>query len=196
MKYGFEKEYFVQRKGEYVLCPTELPMDECGYLAEVRGDPHSDPLKAAYLFLAAEYDLFQRAKKLGVKLLDKPSTVTLSPELLRLALRTYGKNSFPVERGSMYDKDYPADDNFARAGLHVHFSNEQVHTNATGTPFTYSGFIDVPRYIKLLDKAFIVDIEASNRIPGLYETKLHGFEYRSLPSCVNPIKIADVLSEA
>lgn len=202
MKYGFEREFFVKASGKFVLCPAVMPQDDCGYLAESRGVPTTDPLTAAFLLLAEEYKLKAQAKRNRVVLVNL-DTAVLPPELLRDALRRHGKSPMPVERGNMYGLDYPSDDKFQRAGLHVHFSNETLleinitdsqgnkHYKSTST----SGFIDVPRIIRTLDGAFKKEIEQAERIAGSYELKNYGFEYRSLPASVDVRRVAEVIKE-
>lgn len=193
IKYGFEREFFVQAQKQFVLCPAVIPHDECGYLAESRSEPHPDPLKAAYLLLATEYQLFEQAKRNRVKLLTVDA-VELSPDLLRDALRRYGKDPVPSERGNIYGHDYAADDKTCRAGLHVHFSNQE-EVEGKEHKRTINGFLDIPKYIRHLDGAFHNEIVAAKRIPGCYEIKGHGFEYRSLPASIDVRKVAAALNQ-
>jgi hypothetical protein len=189
MKYGFEREFFVKANGKYVICPFVIAHDDCGYLAESRGEPHADPLKAAYLLLADEDKLKDQAKRNRVQLVLE-DTAKLSPEVRRDALRRNGKGKYPVERGNLYGLDYKATDDILRAGLHVHFSNEIETKNK----YTASGFLDIPRIVRKLDEAFAEVIKKANRLKGFYETKKHGFEYRSLPASVDPRKVAEVIA--
>jgi len=195
IKYGFECEYFCFRKGVPVLIPSPgLPHDECGYLAECRGEPHTDPLKAAYLFLAEEEKLHTQARGYKVTLRKLPY-LQLSKEFERQALRTFGKPRVTGERGNMYGKDYDPSSTIARAGLHIHFSNTVVVKERDRTIQEVPGILDMPRIIRTLDKRFAKEIEAAQRVPGFYEMKAHGFEYRSLPANIDAPRVGQVLAD-
>lgn len=190
MKYGFEKEYFVaDSEGKFVLCPPELRGDECGFLAEARGEPHEDPFKAAYLFLAEEEKLKEKVTSLGLRLLWVTET-KLSTALLRDALRRNGKPVYPTERGNIYGLDYKANDRRQRAGLHVHVSNERQFHYKGEVVGTVSSFFDFVKIIQKLDGRFKKEIKQAWRLPGFYEIKSHGFEYRSLPMYIDPREVA------
>jgi hypothetical protein len=192
MKYGLEKEYFVKKGDEYVLA-TGLPMDECGYLAEVRGDCHSDPSKAVALFRADDAKLKAKAAALGLTLSDEP-VGKIPPKLARTAARRFGKGTYPVGRGNMYGKDFSLTDRVQRAGMHVHFSDQQEVKDKEGRNITtIPRILDMPRIIYKLDQAFAAEIKAAKRIPGMYEMKPHGFEYRSLPANVDLDRLTRVL---
>lgn len=197
MKIGFEREFFVKRRDRFVLCPSDLPADECGYLAESRGEPHSDALKAAFLLLATEFRMRKLAQKLGLRLYPLPTAV-IPPILLREAIRKNGKPVFPLERGNIYGNDYEADDSICRAGMHVHFSNQITFDVVEGGKTlsrTYNGFLDIPKLVHSLDVEFSNEIREAERISGCYEIKVHGFEYRSLPASIDPIRVAEFLSK-
>jgi hypothetical protein len=197
MKFGFEREFFVKAKNQFVLCPQVMPHDECGFLAESRGTPDTNPTNAAFLLLAEEQRLFEQAKRNRVMLLLKTDIATLPDELLREAIRRYGKEPFPVERGNMYGNDYSPSDKRQRAGLHVHFSNttevEEFVNPKTHYKRSINGFIDMPKIIGKLDSAFKHEITKAQRIPGCYELKSYGFEYRSLPASIDVREVAAVL---
>lgn len=193
--YGFEKEYFVLDNNDNpVLAPIALPHDECGYLVEARGDHHVNPFKAAHLFLAEEERLARVAQNMQVKLDTTQPTRRLNPKLAREALRRFGKNPLTPDRGSLYGRDYKATDRLARAGLHVHFGSVVEYQDRDGHQRSITTLIDIPRYIQLLDKAFADEIKSAQRLPGLYEIKQHGFEYRSLPASADPMAVAVILS--
>lgn len=192
--YGLEAEFFVKRKGsdEFVSIPSSasLPHDACGYLAEARGQPHSDPRVARHLLNAAVESLSLGAAKAGLVLV-KAATAPVSPEMRRVALRSFGKQPSQsyFAHGGAYRSSRP------RAGLHIHFGNEQIFTYDNGRRFTYQGPINMPRIIWFLDQAFKDEIKAAGRVPGEYEMKPHGFEYRSLPATVDLDKVVAVLEE-
>ncbi len=194
LKFGFEKEYFIKRKGDFVLSPKSLPHDDCGFLAEARGLPNECPVKAAFLMLADEHVLFQSFRKEGLKLVET-SLEVLTKEFEREALRQFGKPAMAPELGNIYGIDYPADEErVARAGLHVHFSNERDSFNSKGeSTGKVAGLLNMPKLIQLLDQAFAGEIKDSQRLPGFYEMKHYGFEYRSLPATIDPVDVAEVL---
>lgn len=195
MKFGFECEFFLRDKDtkEFRIVTQFLPKDDCGYLVEVRGEPHTDPIKAAYLW-AAEFKKVRELVPPALELVTSPYEILPKPFLLQ-CLRAYGKNS-AHERG-MCGKLMPVD-KYSRAGLHVHFSNqveyEEYDRGDRGHFKNWvSGMIDIPKYVLALDKAFKSQIKEAKRVPGLYEMKAHGFEYRSLPNTVLPGEVAEVL---
>lgn len=215
-QYGFECEYWVMPLGGEetapILVPQSIPSDECGYLAEVRAEPHKDPLTAAYLMLAEEDRLQYKARNFTVGqciLVKNGATRQLSDEFKRQALRQRGKQEYPQGRGNIYGKDYSPKDKLSRAGLHVHFSNsEEVRWTSEGVACKECGHRhksefsrtvpqqqDIAKIVRTLDEAFKEQIKAAKRIPGFYELKPHGFEYRSLPADVNPVLVARVIEK-
>lgn len=190
-KYGFEKEYFILKDKNYILVPPNLPYDDCGFLVEARGEPHSDPLTAAYLLLAEEAKIkskLPRGTKLG--LVD---TTTLPVSLIKQALSKFGKNPSNSETGNLYGLEYQPEDNNQRAGLHVHFSDIVDITDKNGDNIQVPKIMDIPKIVRYLDSTFAKEIEAANRIKGSYELKVHGFEYRSLPASIDVCKVAKAL---
>lgn len=195
MRYGFENEYFVMSKGQYVICPAKVPMDECGWLAEARGKPHTDPLEAAYSLLADEKRLRTSAKENKVKLATI-SYAELSPELRREARRVYGKRNYPEGRGNIYGLDFDAKDEMARAGMHIHFSDFRVIKDEKGSEVHAHSQMNMPKIIRALDQEFEQLIKDTKRLPGFYEMKGWGFEYRSLPNTVDPVYVAEFLARS
>ena len=187
--FGFESEFFVLKDGKPVLA-SGLPADACGYLAEARSKPDGDPTMAAYLHLAAEDLLARQAKELGLTLV-KADTLDIPRETLRQWMRRFGKN--PAKSyfmgGGCYRNTNP------RAGLHVHFSSTETIVDKEGRTRVIAKQLNIPRIIFLMDRAFKPIIKASKRIPGEYELKNYGFEYRSLPATVNPLDVVPVLQE-
>lgn len=213
-KYGFECEYWVfdvNNLGTPIIVPKSLPSDECGFLAEVRGEPHSDPLTAAYLFLAEEDRTRMKASNFvaGKCILSTENpTRQLTPEFKREALRRFGKGAYPHERGNLWGKDYSPRDKMSRAGLHVHFSDTKVIEHKRPIDCRHCGKRinetldykeeipqqqDMVKIIQTLDRAFASQIKEAKRIPGCYELKTHGFEYRSLPASVSVVEVAKVI---
>jgi hypothetical protein len=192
MEYGFEIEFFVTKKKEFVISPARMPMDECGWLVEARGQPRAAPLEAAFSCLADIHRLKVAAKTHKV-ILSKASYTELDPVLMRTARRTYGKREYPEGRGNIYGIDFAPDDDLARAGLHIHFSDYVERRNEKGEVFRDHRQINMPRIIRALDEKYKKEIEDSKRLPGFYEMKNWGFEYRSLPNTMNLIEVAEFI---
>lgn len=220
-KFGFEREFFVFKDKKPVLLglnPPKHPIlgtlgwDGCGYLAETRSEPHTHPIMAAHLLLAADEIAHRIATHAKMKLV-LAATHKFDVEFLRDVRRKgfghKGKHSLAsryAKRGNIYGHDYLNDDlSISYAGLHVHFSDQQEVTAydnyARGANKTHKlnvprEQLDIPRIVRLLDKAFESEIKRAGRLPGFYEIKGHGFEYRSLPATVDVLKVADVLVNA
>lgn len=181
--FGFEKEYFVTKDDKFVRCPYTLPHDECMYLAEARSEPYDNPHKAAISLAFEEHRITSKAIELGCSLVVH-DTLKLGDEfpakLFRDLLRENGKDPVPQGRGNVYRSSYDDKDFFTyvRAGLHIHFSHKP----------------DIPNIVFALDDKFASEIKVANRIPGMYEMKPHGWEYRSLPASVDVVVIADFLA--
>ena len=188
LTFGFEKEFFVQKDGEFCLA-TDLPHDSCGYLAEARGAPSPDPVIAKYLFLAAQEKLLTSAQKEGLTLIDT-TTADLPKAFLRDSLRRFGKG--PAQSQFMYGKPYRS--SAPRAGLHIHFGSLRSIYHAGQLITQVAEVLDIPRIVYLFDAAFAAEIKAAKRVRGEYELKPHGFEYRSLPSTASLAKVVSVLS--
>lgn len=221
MKYGFEREFFVLKAGKPVLVAKEQPRhptlgslgyDGCGYLAETRSEPHSDPFSAAHLLLAADdkaHVIATHAKMKLVLAANRKLDTAFLREVKRMGFGAKGKMMADRYRlrGNLYGHDFLNDDlNISHAGLHVHFSDQAEMT-------TYDTYqrdparrvqktlyirtqLDIPKIVRLLDKAFADEIKRAGRLPGFYEIKGHGFEYRSLPATVDVLRVARVLIDA
>lgn len=200
MKFGFEKEYFLYKKGVLAVVPknSPFPIDECGYLVEARGDANTDPFKAAFLLLAEEHRLKKLVAKKGFKIKQESFNV-ITPEFQRDALRNYGKGVVPNERGNLLGLDFPIETEIvARAGLHIHFSNTREFKDKDGKSVgSCCEMMDMVKIIQAMDKAFATEITAARRIPGCYEMKAAhgGFEYRSLPADIDVCRVAEVLEK-
>lgn len=190
--FGFELELFLKRGDEYVV-PSKghyLPTDACGYLVEIRGDPHSDPLKAMYLMKADLERVTVQAANLGYNL-ELAHTAPISKNFLRLIRRSRGKNpskSF-FAYGGMYRSDTP------RAGLHIHFGSLITKKYDNDNSFSYTSIVNIPRILQVFDTEFKKEISDTKRIRGEYEIKEHGFEYRSLPATTDLNKVVSVLEK-
>lgn len=209
MKIGFELELFCRKPlenqtgGDYCLVPAGLPFDECGWLVEVRSEPHND-LRKAIALLNAELELVrEQATKKGVILVQEP--VAEIPRTLKVeAARKHIKGL--IKYSNIYGhQTHKCKTQFATASLHVSFTNQKVKTFSkiswsldgkfiTKTEFKedfqYPGFVDHAKIIVGLDKAFAQEIKAAQRNPGFYEVKSDGrIEYRSLPNTIDLAKL-------
>lgn len=196
LTFGLEQEFFVKQGENYVLA-APLAADACGYLAEARGEPSDDPIQTKHNLLVAVEKLQEEAAK-GKKTLECAFTAELPKEFLRVARRTFGKG--PAHSYFVSEKVYVSDK--PRAGLHVHFGSTETINYTEHVENSERGIerkrevpvmINIPRIIFMLDKAFKDEIKEAKRVPGEYELKAHGFEYRSLPTTANLDKVVTTL---
>lgn len=203
MKYGFEREWFVRKGNVFTTVPSGVAADECGYLAEARGKESSDVIEAAYLLLAQEQKLMRELQAAGLILDWSIATVKLPKDFMRDVNRRFGKNPYPAERGNIYGKDFSVHDSWQRAGLHVHFSDAQAEEvgvidcakchRRERIMKDIPRQLNMPKLIRALDVKFAVEIKQAKRVPGFYEMKPWGFEYRSLPNTVDVVLVAEFL---
>lgn len=193
LKFGLEGEFFLQNsKEEFILVPSEMPKDGCGYLVEARGEAHTNPYAAVALYQVEVQRLEHlcRAKNLSM-LTATPQK--LPSQLRRDALRANGKR--PQDDRALYGKwNNPQ---YQHAGLHVHFSAETSHVCSAKGCFerhTHPQQLDIGAIVVALDKAFKPEILAAKRALGLYKLKPYGFEYRSLPASIPTARVAEVLA--
>jgi len=172
-----------------------FPRDEFEFLVELRSLP-SDRLYPVYTTLQAEelqYSL--RANKFGMKLDDVPTKFYNKKwvddlwerhNLDRFKDCDYTKNVYPELKNKQSHHlgrlDFSKDQYKLTAGIHVHFSSRDADTGEV---------IELPieRIVKEMDFKFYDEINASGRNRGEWEPKIHGFEYRSLPSNTDIYKV-------
>ncbi len=197
MKFGFELEAFCIKEGKPVLVPVGLPLDECGWLAEIRSEPHNDLLKAAYLLNAERAIVEAQTQKLDIQLLYKP-LYEIPRDLKVEATRRSGKGQIKFRNIYGY-QTHKNPTNLQTASLHVSFTNEQEGSYQVGKEwkkYAYPGFVDHAKIIVGMDKAFKDELRAAKRNPGFYERKYDGrIEYRSLPNDVSLTKVVGVLTK-
>lgn len=203
--YGMELEFFAvvapgkENEGQVTFFPAPLAslMDDCGYLLEARGEKANNPDQARWNLHKQIRYLTKQASAQGL-MLENLDTKDIAKEHLRLCMRQYGKNAAQsyFMGGHVYKSTRP------RAGLHLHFGTERMfkipdkvmdNEIVTGGAWTVAEICNMPRIIALLDKAFREEIKAAKRMPGEYEVKSYGFEYRSLPATSNLDKVVDVI---
>jgi hypothetical protein len=225
MKFGFELELFCEKvdpswdgtltdgmlDSPMVPClvPSGLPYDECGWLVEVRSEPHTDIRKAIAL-LNAELELVQQqAKAKGIRLIRKP-LYEIPRDLKVQAARLHTKGLIRYQNIYGYET-HRCPTRLQTASLHISFTNEREKTfrktdwsidgkfirkTETTETFRYQGFIDHAKIFVGLDTAFAKEIRAAQRNPGFYERKDDGrIEYRSLPNDVDLEKVRTVLEK-
>lgn len=206
MKLGFEIEAFcTDQVGNPILVPDKLPMDECGWLVEVRSQPDENVTRAIYL-LKAESEIVQKqADKANVKLEFVP-LMEIPRDLKVKAARRSGKGQISYQNVYGFET-HRNSSKLATASLHVSFTNEKSYTHQKrwivnggselrDDVFKYQGFVDHAKFIVGLDRAFKTEISKAKRNPGFYEVKPDGrIEYRSLPNDIDLDKLASVLKE-
>lgn len=210
MRVGLEKEFFVVTENDVPVAlvdDVKLPADECGWLAEARGEPHASIVQAVFSLKASIWEIEQALKRINaarvakattehpaqiLKLCDTP-IMRISREVRTAAGRVYQKPLIRYQNlhGHTSHRNTPAE---AVAGVHISFTEEGRYTTTNGETRTYNKNFDWPRIFVELDKAFRDEIAAARRRPGFYELKHDGrVEYRSLPANVDLEKIIEVL---
>lgn len=188
MTFGFEREFFLVSLSDgsvKIAAEHGLPHDGCGYLVEARGQAHRSPIEAYYLLRAAEHRL-----KIPSGMQLQPNSRKLDKKFKHECMRKYGKN--PQTDFSVSGRWNSS--SLSHAGLHIHFGKRLTYWDDEGKERTAgAGLINIPRIIKALDTQFKTTIKAAKRAPGLYKLKDYGFEYRSLPSDMNVVAVAEFL---
>jgi hypothetical protein len=206
MKFGFELEAFVfDKEGQPCLVPAGLPYDECGWLVEVRSEPHDDPSKAIHLLQAETEKTIKQAEEKGYRLLFEP-LFKIPRDLKVSAARRYGKGILQY-RNVYGHETHKNKTEFATASLHISVTKEKFFTyyehagckecgHKTLKEFKYQASVDHAKLIGHFDKVFKDEIKAAQRNPGFYEIKGDGrIEYRSLPNNVDLKKVAQELEK-
>jgi len=179
---GIEREVFLLKRGE-IIEPAKygFPHDEMGFLIEERSEPWRH-LNTVQMTLEIQHMLLQhRASFFGMDMRMEPSMEGPAEWVNNIAAR-YNIYSFTDYTKNIYGiKDthhlgiFPINEEYKRltAGIHVHFSSRDTDGNVVELP--------IEAIVKQMDETFDEDITHSGRIPGEWEPKKHGFEYRSLP---------------
>jgi hypothetical protein len=198
MKIGFEQEFFiVNEAGLYVEVPKDIPQDGFPYLAEARGVQASTALDAAFNLEREVRRVSYLAGKQNLRLAIFDAQIQLPKNKIREVLRRTGKGASRAL--NMYGKPHQHKDGLITAGLHVHFSNDHEYTyiDAKGRECKYTTYfpLNIPRIIRALDCQFAEVIKNTKRQQGMYEMKSYGFEYRSLPTIISAIMVAEFLDK-
>jgi len=182
VNFGFEREFFLSNGKTFVFLPkdTKIPHDNCGYLAEARGNPSNSPWYASRLYYSAVDQLDWLCHTNGLKLVNINETV-FDPLFVQEIKSKWGIKRNSTAKFLIGGKKYEYRN---RAGFHVHFETKGF--------FTRKLRINI---IKQMDAAFAKEISESQRISGEYEFKPYGFEYRCLPANINVNKLVNVLEK-
>lgn len=202
LTFGLEKEYFVANSdGELTVVPQYMPHDDCGILAEARGNPCDSVVNAVYSLMAEEYRIKKQAKeKYKLTLLEYP-LMTVPRDLKIEASREFEKSLTKYQNLYGYTRHLHKQSQHT-AGIHVSFVATKSRTEFVqctakkqhAHSFTVPYLIDYAQIVRYLDEAFKKEIKATKRRPGFYEIKDDGrFEYRSLPNNVPLDTIITVL---
>lgn len=193
MKVGFEKEFFTTKEGVVIPCPYKVPADECGWLAEARGEPNWDVTEAYFSLEADIYKLKQSASKISVTL-EESSIMKVSRKTRIEAARMFSKGR--IEYQNLYGHQrHRFSLSEAAAGLHVSFTDTRTVKTEKGE-IKVNQLFDFVQIFRALDEAFEREIRIAKRRPGFYEIKGDcRIEYRSLPNNVHKDKLIEVLNK-
>lgn len=197
IKYGFELEAFcLDFLGKPILVPSGLPLDECGWLVEVRSEPHADLGKAMCLL---NYEVEQVKKQAIAKAvaLEFNPTRDIPRDLKVQARRIHSKGMLKYRNLYGFENHRTK---LATASLHISVSNQFEVTRYTSKGEAFktfeTKFLDHARLIAYLDRAFKQEIREAGRNPGFYEVKPDNrIEYRSLPNNVDLGKVQSELAK-
>jgi len=185
---GLEQEVWLLDKNGKIVEPAifSFPHDDFGFLTELRTRPHTKP-EPVLEDLQKLWDGFTAlAQQFGLSLvrqdsmsIDKPLINYLRIKYNYFNLRDTTEN---VEPGTYKTHATGISDDAEKltAGSHVHFSRKLDGKR-----------VQLPIYqiVRCMDAVFDKEIQSAGRIPGEYEIKPYGFEYRSLPATVDPEKV-------
>lgn len=191
---GIEKEMFLLDIDGKPVEPKlyGFPNDEMGFLVELRSWPAErlEPIEMSLNLEEIRYT--HRADKFGMELRDYPNCegkkkwvdyiadkykIHESPDFTRNIYedsRTHHLGILPT--------DYDDECYRLTSGLHVHFSSRNADTGEVLN-------LPIEIIVEQMDGVFDDDIIRTYRIPGEWEPKTHGFEYRSLPCDTNIHKV-------
>ena len=196
---GIEREFFLLRKtksmnlDERIVEPKEyeFPADIFGFLVELRSEPwmHLNTVKMTWDMTKSYWE--HRADKFGMELADIPYIV-VPLRKGKYFYNKYGGDRYIDFTKNIYGKKethhlgmfFDTDNCLLTAGMHVHFSIRDTDCNVV--KFTKE---QIEEIVASMDNIFKEEIEQTRRIPGEWEPKQHGFEYRSTPCNVDVYKV-------
>lgn len=193
---GLEREFLVANVGEanrFIVVPDGLPADECGLLAEARGQPFHSVEEAVFSLQADSYRLAKLFEAKGLVLVDLPigkidrnTRIEAARKYAKGLVRYANLYGYKAHRNNMAEQT---------AGIHISFT-DPVTVTGRDCNTTVNGLFDWASIFVGLDKAFADEIKAAKRNPGFYELKHdRRIEYRSLPNNVNFNKLIEVLKK-
>jgi len=190
---GIEKECFLMQ-GKKIMEPQRygFPFDEFEFLVELRSLPSDRAFPVITTLAQEELQNSLRAGKFNMILDDTPNRNVDNRwvkahwdkyNLHRFDNQDLTQNIYASSEVSHHQGVIPCGERSRlTAGIHVHFSSRDSKTGDV---------IELPvkEIVGAMDDAFRDDIEVSLRNLGEWEPKIHGFEYRSLPSNMNIKKV-------
>lgn len=215
--YGLEKEFFIaDPKGDLCTVPDSLPMDSCGWLVEIRGEPGNSIEEAVDNLIKEERSVRRKVSALNCTLLENPF-LKLPKEILREALKKHRKEAPSYENYLGYE-NHNLEKGEQSAGIHLSIMDWEVikipewdyklylvgsrdksevvveKINQKTTEKKVCKSFDFMKYFTALDYSFAKEIDETKRVPGMYEMKPDGrVEYRSLPNIIDFEKLIDVI---
>ena len=195
--FGMEMEFFCSdHEQNLVLPPKGASCDEFPLALEVRSAPH-----ACMYYCVSDIIRFRKVVEVALEK-DKLtaqyiSRVPVSKELHEQIIRDDRLNKRAIKHRNLYGKKQTLNWRVATAGIHIHFSDIQVHKTGCKEcgvrEYTTTSLLDIPFIVRTLDKMYEKEIKEAGRLPGEYELKqVHGgFEYRSLPNNIDLWKLAE-----
>jgi len=187
---GLELEVWLLDNGK-IIEPAiySFPHDDFGFLVELRTRPHTTPF-----IILDDLDKLWRgfeglAHQFGFQLfiinsipIDKQLIDYLRIKYNYANLKDLTEN---LETGTFktHATGISDDAKVLTAGLHVHFSRKDELGRRVQLP--------IQTIVRCMDTAFANEISEAGRIPGEYEIKPYGFEYRSLPATVDTKKVVE-----
>lgn len=199
---GIEREFFLLKKDktlslqERIIEPLEyeFPSDIFGFLVELRSEPwmHLNTVKMTWDMTKSYWE--HRADKFGMELVDLPK-IEVPLKKGKYFYNKYGGDKYEDYTKNIYGNRKTHhlgmffNDNscILTAGMHVHFSIRDSDCNII--PFNQG---QINTIVKEMDESFHEDIFETGRIPGEWEPKKHGFEYRSIPCNTDVYKVLKV----
>lgn len=188
---GLEVEFWLlDKKGNIVEAPKyNFPADEMGFLIEIRSSWGSDPNSIINVLTALYSAEEWKAHRLGLRI-EKSAFKMVTRDWQDYIAKKYGHEDMRDYTVNIYGIKETQHTGFrnerATAGLHVHFSRFDTETE-TFLPFSKK---EIEKIVMTLDTVFEKEISSTERIKGEWEPKSHGFEYRSLPATIYPLKVA------
>uniref|UniRef100_A0A6M3XD81 Uncharacterized protein n=1 Tax=viral metagenome TaxID=1070528 RepID=A0A6M3XD81_9ZZZZ len=189
---GAELELFLLDKENNILEPIKygFPSDEMGFLIEIRGE-HSDNYQDIVDSLETLMRInISKAERLGF-IVGRESSLEVSKEFQDYISEKYRHAMLPDHTRNIYGSKESHhtgfSNNLATAGLHLHFSSRRIFSTKC-----LQRELPIEHIVGEMDNKYKEDILLSNRIPGEYELKPWGFEYRSLPASIDYKKAINV----